>query len=191
MRRATRVVLLLLAAALPGCRATPERVRWFLLEPQGEAAAPAVDAPAVNVGPVVLAAGLDRPQIVRRLGDNEVGFEDDARWGEPLASGIARVLAEDLARVLGTERVGLVPELESPEEGWRVVLHVLRFEVHDDEAVAEVRWRLVPAGERTPEVTRRLIATSPIRGAGLESAVLSLSLCLQAVADDIAEALPR
>ena len=43
---------------------------------------------------------VDRPQIVVRMGPNQVGIGEQARWAEPLKSAIARVVAANLATAL-------------------------------------------------------------------------------------------
>ena len=182
--RAPALALLLLAA----CSSVPA-TRFYVLEPAGEAAAPASKPIAVNVGPVDLAESLDRPWILRRLGAHEVDFDESARWGEPLAAGVARVLAEDLARALGTERVGLVPGLEEPEVGWRVTAQVLRFEVDGEEAVLEARWRLIAPGASEALVTRRTESRAHIDGEDVDAAVSALSDCLADLAHEVAKAI--
>jgi uncharacterized protein len=187
MRRG-HVIAVLLALAATACSSSPVAVRWYLLEPGSGEAEPSPVPLAINVGPVELAESLDRPQLVRRLGPNEVDFVDDARWGEPLAHGIARVLAENLGRQLGTERVGVVPGFETPEESWHVTVYVLRFELEGDEAVMEARFRLTAPGEARPKTTGRRIAIANVRrDLGMTDAS-ALSLCLDALAEDIAAA---
>jgi uncharacterized protein len=57
---------------------------------------PPANAPVVHLRQVDLASFLrGRPLIVRR-GDNEIEFREFARWGEPLETGIGRVLREEL-----------------------------------------------------------------------------------------------
>jgi uncharacterized protein len=184
MRTSRALALLLLAA----CSST-DPMRWFVLEPVGEAAAATAEPPSVNVGPVVIAESLERPQLLRRVGPHEVDFDDAARWGEPLAHGIARVLAEDLARQLGTERVGLVPGFELPGDGWHVALHVLRFEIEGGEAVMEARWRLTSPGAVQPEVARRSELRSPLQGEETEAAAAALSACVGQLAGEVAAAI--
>ena len=61
------------------------------------------------MGPVLLPAHLDRPQIVTRASENRLVLAEFHKWGEPLNTNFARVLAEDLAVLLATERVAVFP----------------------------------------------------------------------------------
>src|SRR6476660_6643335 len=63
----------------------------------------------LGLGPVAIPGYLDRPQIVTRVGPNELRLDEVARWGEPLRDGIARALQQDLLAASGARRVALYP----------------------------------------------------------------------------------
>lgn len=83
---------------------------------------------SVGVGPVALAAYLDRPQIVTRVSDNQVLFSDVGRWAGPLGRSFSRSLAENLALILETTKVFEYPWFESVRPDVAVQVHVTRFE---------------------------------------------------------------
>src|SRR5262245_41765004 len=145
------LLALLIAAGLPAlgaCGSTPPS-RFYTLEAVAAADAPAKDAGgiAVDVGPVMLARGLDRAQVVPRIGPNEVELHDYSRWAEPLEDNVTRVLAENLSVALGTQRVGTIPGSETREPSWRVTVDVLRFESGaDGKSLLVARWRLFKPG---------------------------------------------
>jgi uncharacterized lipoprotein YmbA len=189
MQRAT--IVSLLACALGACGTTPPS-RFYALEPMPEAAQPGADTGAlsVNVGPVVVAEGLDRAQMVTRLGPNQLDLREYERWAEPLDENILRVLAENLSVVLKSQRIGTIPDSETHESSWLVTVNVLTFEAGTDgQATLAARWRLYKPGELAPSTTRKsvLVAPMPSRdGAGLAAA---MSSNLAALARDIAAAL--
>jgi len=189
MQRPFRLALVAAALlALGACGSTPP-ARFYSLEAVPAALAPASDAGAlaVDVGPVVLSKGLDRAQMVTRLGPNEVALHDYSRWADPLEDNVARVLAEDLSVALGSQRVGLVPGIETREDSWRVTVQVLRFEAGaDGRSLLVARWRLFKPGALTPHVTRKSASSTALPtddAAGIASA---LSTDLDALAREIA-----
>lgn len=184
---------LLLAGGLllAGCGTTPPS-RFYSLEPVPGALRPATDAggPSVNVGPVVISQGLDCAQMITRLGPNEVAVNEYERWLEPLADNIARVLSEDLSVLLGSQRIGMVPDAQTHEKSWTVSIQVLIFEAGaDGNATLVARWRIYKPGEAVPSTTRKSALVAPMAsrdGAGIASA---MSANVAALAQDIAAAL--
>jgi uncharacterized lipoprotein YmbA len=63
----------------------------------------------VGVGPIRIPSYLDRPQIVTRGAGYEMEVADFANWAEPLKDSFGRVLAENLADELGTNKVVMFP----------------------------------------------------------------------------------
>jgi uncharacterized lipoprotein YmbA len=194
MQRPALVLLSLAASALAlsACGSTPPS-RFYTLEAVPAALQPdAVAGPlAVDVGPVVLAEGLDRAQMVTRVGPNEVELHEYSRWAEHLEDNVARVLAEDLSVALGTQRVGTLPGAETREDSWRVSVNVLRLESGaDGQSLLVARWRLFKPGASTPALTRKsaFSTTLPTHDAGGMAAALSADL--DALAKEIAAAFP-
>ena len=187
------VIVALSAAVLPalGCGST-EPARFYSLEAVPEAALPAADSGslAVDVGPVVLSEGLDRPQMVTRLGPNEVALHDYSRWAEPLEDNVARVLAEDLSVALGSQRIGTVPGAETREESWRVTVNVLRFEAGaDGQSLLVARWRLFKPGSMTPSLTRKSAFSTPLAANDAAAVAAALSADINSLAGEISAAL--
>jgi uncharacterized lipoprotein YmbA len=52
---------------------------------------------------------LARPQVTGRAASGEVVSDELSRWGEPLARGVQRVVAENLASLLPARRVLAAP----------------------------------------------------------------------------------
>jgi uncharacterized lipoprotein YmbA len=195
MQRST-LLALALAAGLPAlcaCGSTPPS-RFYTLEAVPAADAPATEAGtiAVDVGPVEIAAGLDRAQMVTRIGPHEVELHDYSRWAEPLDDNVTRVLAEDLAVALGTQRIGTVPGTETREPSWRVTVSVLRFESGaDGKSLLVARWRLFKPGAGEPSLTRKSVYSTPLPSPDASGIAAALSADLDALAREIAAALKQ
>jgi hypothetical protein len=132
MRRPDSCVLLLaLVVAWAGC-ASP-RSSFYTLDSAGKTATSGADY-SVSVGPVSVPATVDRPQIVVRLAPNQVAIDEFHRWASPLPDAIARVVAENLAAMLGTPHVTAFSRPTAVGARYRVLIDVLRFESAPGEA---------------------------------------------------------
>ena len=82
----------------------------------------------LGVGPVTVPPYLDRPQIVTRTSRAKLALADFEQWAGPLADTIARVLSEDLALLIPTERVVLYPWPRTIDPDYQVTVEVLQFD---------------------------------------------------------------
>ncbi len=187
MRRAALfVVLCALAAAGPGC-ATP-RSHFYDLAPSS-AAAPAPAGYFVAVGPVSVPQIVDRPQVVVRTGPNRVFIDEFHRWGAPLQDEIARVVAANLASLLGTPRVTAHPGAPPAGGGYRVLVEVLDFDSAPGESAGlDAVWTVRgarPGAVRSGRTTVREAA----QGEGYAALAAAHSRALGKMSGDIADAI--
>ena len=132
MRRpASFVLLFALVVAGAGC-ASP-RSNFYTLNSTAKPVGTRADT-SVSVGPVSVPAAVDRPQIVVRLEPNRVAIDEFHRWASPLQDAIARVVAENLAAMLGTPHVTVFSQPTASGARYRVLVDVLRFESAPGEA---------------------------------------------------------
>ena len=139
MRNRTAVVLLcLLAAAWAGC-ASP-RSNFYTLSALSKPAAGSAGA-SVAVGPVTVPEIVARPQIVVRTGPHQVDLDDFNRWGSPLDDDIARVVAANLAAILGNPQVSVYPAATAAGARYRVAVDVVAFDSSPGEsATLDALW---------------------------------------------------
>lgn len=147
-----RTSLLLVAlVALGGCAGSQAPMRYYLLTPETvtpEGAAPAagdsLGGRVTVIGPLQLPGYLNRPQLMVRLPDGELSLRERHRWAEPLDAVLTRTLAENLARITGSQRVLTFPVAVRLPADQRVVGRVIRFDVDAAGlAVLEVQWSVV------------------------------------------------
>jgi uncharacterized lipoprotein YmbA len=179
--------LLAALALLPACGTTPP-ARWFVLDPLEQ-----VDAPASHPGlelalePVVVPEMVQRPQLVTRVGPQELGLLEYARWSEPLEDSLTRVLAQDLALRLGTERVAIVPDERGAQGALRIAVRVLRFDAtRGGDAVLDARWSLRD-GEGAVLSTSRRRFSAPVTGGDPPDLVAALSSCVRELGQAVAQ----
>lgn len=129
-----------------GCASTPPSSFYALspLSATGGTALTAGGELALGLGPVSFPAFLDRPQIVVQTSGNRLTIDEFHRWGGTLQDDFLRVWSENLACLLGTGRILILPsEMRYPLE-LRIVADVLAFQgTPDGQALLKVRWAVI------------------------------------------------
>jgi hypothetical protein len=144
----------------------------------------------VGVGPVALPPYLDRPQLVTRSGDNRVVLADIDSWVEPLQEMFARVLADNLIVLLGTDDVLLLPQRREFALDRQIEVDVTRFDVDTaGNAVLDARWWVY--GRNGDKLLRsgRSTITEPGEVGDYTAAAAALSRALGAMSQEIAQAI--
>ncbi|HYR33406.1 MAG TPA: PqiC family protein [Burkholderiales bacterium] len=162
---------------------SPPRERFYTLNAP-EPPAAAEGAPSIAVGPVSIPEMVDRPQIVVRLGANQVQIAEQARWAEPLKGAIARVVAANLATTLGAR----VAAQRNGDADYRVALDVQRFESPADAVLIEALWTVTAkSGKRSG----RSVVREKIAGKDYEALAAAHSAALAAISREIAAAIGK
>lgn len=192
--RVARCIRILLAVTLAGClpSARPDPSTFFALapsEPSGGTAAGSWDV-ALGLGPVAIPAYLDRPQLVSRVGPNELKLAPVARWAEPLREGVARTLRQDLATASGARQVALYPWPITTRVDLAVAVDILRFEPDGHGAVdLAARWTIRETAHGHVLAVRDAHVVEPVEGIGNGAEVAALSRALAELAREIAAGL--
>jgi uncharacterized protein len=185
LARLVSIVFLVVAAV--GCGTSAQPKYYSLNSTAAPDGAPAVPL-NVMVGPVSIPAGVDRPEFVVQSDPNRVDVDEFNRWSAPLGDSIARVVAGDLAVLLGTPNVAIAP-LANFVPAYRVTIDVQRFDsVPGQGATVEAVWvvRKDIGGETT---SGRTVAHETVQGNGFEALAAAHSRALEKVSTDIAAAI--
>jgi uncharacterized lipoprotein YmbA len=179
----------LILVLFAGCASAPPERFYALSSALPERAAPGESTGTVVVGRAALPEVADRPQLVTAREGNRVTILDQQRWAEPLRVGVPRVVAEDLARLLGWRASTNEDVIVDPD--CRVALDIRRFDARPAVAVAvEALWTVTCRGAE-----RRLgrsAVTAPVAGQDLDAVVFAYGQALAAVSRDVAAAIqPR
>jgi uncharacterized lipoprotein YmbA len=149
----------LLSAMLGGCvnlKPTVDPTRFFVLSvvPAKASLPEAIKMPwFVSVAAVETPAYLDNSCLAVRRNDSQLDYMQFLQWSEPVRAGITRCLREDLASLLGADRVNPLSYRRPPGHCLEVQASVTRFEfTGSGQAVLAVRWLIVQA--RTGAVLR-------------------------------------
>lgn len=185
--------LMLVAGCFALGGGTPMTRYYLLAAGKAERVAPDVAGPRVviGVGPVMLPDYLDRPQLVTRIGDNQLALAEFDRWAEPLADSIGRVVAEGLSARLPAQRVIRKPARTGEAADLSVRIEIGRFEADSGgDAVLEVFWAVDVAGKESQHAaSARRIYVEKVGGRGYPGVVAALNRTLDLFCDELAGAI--
>ena len=180
-------------ALLSACASSPP-VAFYVLSPLPEAQARAQTLRegdlSLGIGPLSLPDFLDRPQLVNASGPNRLELDEYQRWGGSLRTDLLNVLAENLAHLLGTSRVQILPaEVPLPVD-YRLILDVTRFGIDGEgQAHLKVRWTLVRPGADAALVQRESSYRRSLVERDTAARVAALSATLGEFSREVAETL--
>ncbi len=189
-------VWLVVLLGLVGCGGSSPPTRFYVLTSlqQNPDSQPTIRqntrAVALGVGPIELPRYLDRPQIAMWTGAHQLEFAEFDQWAEPLQANVARVLAQNLARMLGTDEVVLHPWARAAEPTYQVVVRFTSFEgTMNGQGGLTARWRIME-----PRANRELLSKTsnvrmPIQASDYSSIAAALSNGLNTLSQEIANAL--
>jgi uncharacterized lipoprotein YmbA len=179
---------------LSGCFGSTPPTQFYLVPSltSGDTAPPASAGQrdlTLGVGPVTVPPYLDRSQIVTRTSRAKLALADFDQWAGPLADTIARVLAENLALLIPTERVVPFPWPRTIEPDYQVTVEVLQFDRGPKgEVVLAARWSLLDAtGKELVMRTSRVSLAAG--GSDYEATVTTMGRALEALSRDMVAAL--
>lgn len=175
---------------LGGCTSSPS-ARFYTLNPLGHQEAnqpsPAGKPASVGIAPVEIPDYLDRPQIVTRDGRNVLKLAEFDRWAGSLSDNITAVLAENLAQLLGTDRIFVYPRLQAEKAEFSVMTRVLRLDCKPGEQVfLKVQWTLLSGPERKDVATQVASFTERLNDNRYETIAAAVSRTLEQLSREIA-----
>ena len=185
-------VCLMVWGALAGCASSPPSSFYklnALTEPnqnlQGQ-----VDESCLSlgIGPVTIPAYLDRSQIVTLLSQNKLQLADFHQWSEPLKDSVARVLSENLSKLLCTEYVVTFPlQGNRPIQFW-ITVDISHFEgTFGGQAQLSARWIIHQGEDKKLVMTKKSDYQDTLEGGSYEALVSVMSTLLEALSRDIAQ----
>jgi uncharacterized protein len=185
-------VLWLLSGCSFGRHQPPTRLYTLTALPYTDSVRPvaATQGLAIGVGPVELPQYVNRPQVVTGNTHAELQSEAFSQWAEPLETNFARVLAENLAVLLTTERVAVYPWKGPVPIDYQVVVEVIQFlgEPGGQVSLAAL-WRIVGANGRDVLISRATRYSEPVGGREYDALAAAMSRTVAALSQDIAAAI--
>jgi len=181
------VSIALVAAAASGCGTTAPS-RFYTLDVTGVSDGAAPISYPIMVGPVSVPAAVDRPEFVVQTAPNRVDVDEFNRWDAPLNDAVAKVVAGDLVKLLGTPNVASAP-MANFDPAYRVTIDIQRFDsVPGHSALVEAVWtvRRTAGGETR---SGRTTAPEAVQGDSFDALAAAHSRALARLSGDIAGAI--
>ncbi len=187
-------IILVIGLGIVGCSRSSE-IAYYQLSTMNretgdraaDTTANTVQSPVIGVGPVRLPEYLERPQIMTRFGANRLQHADGHRWAEPLADNMTWVLKENLALLLGNNRLESYPWPRSLTVDRQLIIDIIHFEGDGNKAQLVAVWTIRNGqGELLSPSTRSIfqVPYSSLDYAGLTGALSeTLSLFCREVAE--------
>ncbi len=174
-------------ALLTACASPPSH--YYTLNPTQQASAGPVSSTSVAVGPVSVPEAVNRPEIMVRIGPNQLALDEFNRWAAPLEGDIQRVVIENLSQLLGTPRVFRYPQGPITSPDFRVEIEVLRFEsAPGDAALLDVFWTVRGKSEKDLR-TGRTTSRESVTDKSYDALAAAHSRALGQLSSDLSEAI--
>ena len=186
---------LLVSATIASCTVLtprPDPSRFFVLAPLPDTGSPSAGShvSSLGVGPILLPRYLDRPEIVTRVGPNEVRPAVFDYWAGSLSHQFESVLTQNLQTLVRPDRVQPFPWYAGAAPDLVVEVDVQRFESSSDgRAELAARWRVRKGSALGTLRAGESSLTRPLNSQGPEAAALALSGLLDDFSHELAEAI--
>jgi uncharacterized protein len=187
MRRGV-LAALLLAGILSACSASPPSHYYVLTAQSDSVAVRQVERPlqTVAIGAVRLPGALDRPQIARRLGPNQLEYAESDRWAGPLDDMTRRVLSADLRSLLPASTTMVADDSSAPAE-MTIAIDVSRFDADKVGRVAlDASWETMDKNGKVVGVLREAKIVESGTSSDAAAVAATMSRALAGLADKIA-----
>ncbi len=168
---------------LVGCVATPTPT-FYQLDAGQPVLPQKSDGVAVLLGPVVLAAYLQREAVLQRQSDGQLTVASEGRWAGSLTTDIEQLLLRQLAAQLDSQRLqttpvaGFTPDVQ-------VLLSISRLDSGPEQpALLEAQWRLLDSQGQLRD--SRLLHLEQAHDGLLSEQVQAQSQLLQQLATELA-----
>jgi len=188
MRRVILGAALLVAGILAGCSSSPPSHYYVLSAQPDPAAVRHVGSPwrTVAVGAVRLPGALDRPQIARRLGPNQLEYAEAERWAGPLDDMTRRVLSADLRPLLPAGTT-MVADDSSASADMTIAIEMARFDADKGgRVVLNASWETLGTNGKVVGLPREEKIIEPGTGSDAAAVAATMSRALAGLADKIA-----
>lgn len=183
----------LLIIVFSGCRSITPSVSYYILTPLTDASMSPVDADdnrskTVGVNPIELPGYLNRVQMVKRTGQNQLDVSSRHRWAEYPDRMIQRVLGDNLQILMADARVYSAPWPAGLKPDVTVDVTFLELiGTTDKKMLLSATWTIIGNGDPLPP--HRTSLSETIIDAGFDDLAAAHSRALEILSRDVAESL--
>jgi len=186
LRHLTCILLLLTFTGCSVLQPVKDTAIQHLLDPLVPDRNLTATRPAMAIGRPALPGYLDCSQLVTRAnGTLKVSRRD--LWGEPLDTGISRVIASNLSRLTGSMNIQPVESFTTLDYTTLLELKITQFEPDAaNELILQGTWKLQPVtGQETPTHYFSLRLPVPADPSAMSARVTAMNQALEQLARQI------
>ena len=186
------LTIFMVLALLAGCRSATTPVEFYTLSPltavgEADKIAGIGDNLAVGIGPLQMPKINDRPQIVTRIGPNQINVDEFHRWAGSVYEDFLRVVTMNLATLLQSNRVAAYPWEDYFEPDYRIYMEVRQFDGRLGQYVQlDITWTITGREAREILLVRKSLIREPVRGEGYDALVAAKSRLLATLSRQMA-----
>lgn len=192
-----KIVFLVLCSLCFGCSHSPAK-HYYLLNarPSAPQAVPATSRNitlVIGIGPIEIADYLNRPKMLVNQPANggdtpRLLVAENDYWAEPLAKGVARVLALDLMQRDANRSFIHYPWSRDNSPRLSLRVHIISLTFSNNQMSLIANWQLMDNKTGVRLENRNLMRTTPL-GPGPENLALAFSQLVDGMAGDMDTAL--
>ena len=173
---------------LAGCGRSPQTTFYTLTPLVTDATVPKSSGTSIAIASVTLPELVDRPQLVVPDGGTRIAILEGQRWAEPLKSAISRLLAENISRLMNSDRVSAYPQHAAINADYRLFVDIQRFELSGSTVVVDALWEIRSA-KGVKSLTGRSKAVESIGSTDYEAVVAGYSRAMATLSREITQSL--
>jgi uncharacterized lipoprotein YmbA len=184
--------IFLVLALLAGCRSATTPVEFYTLSPitavgEADKGAGVGHNIAVGIGPLQMPKINDRPQIVTRIGPNQIYVDEFHRWAGSVYEDFLRVVTMNLATLLQSNLVAAYPWEEYFDPVYRIYMDVQQFDGRLGQYVQlDITWTITGREAREILLVRKSLIREPVKGEDYDALVAAKSRILATLSRQIA-----
>jgi uncharacterized protein len=185
-------VVLALAGILAACSSPPSKYYVLSAQPDPVRPVPAGFArTTVAIGAIMLPGALDRPQIARRIGPNQIDYAEYDRWAGPLDEMIRRVLAADLRSRLPKGAV-LIDSDSLASADLTIAIDIRSFDADKSGGVTlNASWEILNKDTKVVGIPSDAIIVESPAGSDTAAVAATMSRAVAALAGNIGSGIGR
>jgi len=191
--RITSLAIIMALVLLAGCRGATTPVEFYTLSPidtisEADKIAGLGDNLAVGVGPLQIPKIIDRPQIVTRIGPNQIHVDEFHRWAGSVYEDFLRVVTMNLSALLQSRLVVAFPWEDYFDPDYRIYMEINQFDGRLGQyAQLDVTWAIIGRETRKILLVRKSLIREPVQGEDYDSFVAAKSRILGTLSRQIAQ----
>jgi len=191
--RITSLAIIIALVLLAGCRGATTPVEFYTLSPidtisEADKIAGLGDNLAVGVGPLQIPKIIDRPQIVTRIGPNQIHVDEFHRWAGSVYEDFLRVVTMNLSALLQSRLVVAFPWEDYFDPDYRIYMEINQFDGRLGQyAQLDVTWAIIGRETRKILLVRKSLIREPVQGEDYDSFVAAKSRILGTLSRQIAQ----